>query len=100
MQDNFDVDENIVAKLSQKNQKLLTELNQKSEEQQRDFVQKYINETEKKNENNNNNKAILDNLTIQWELKKIEISGLPSDIKSEERKKILEKKKKLLQEQF
>lgn len=100
LQDDFDVDENIVAKLSQKNQKLLTELSQKSEEQQCDFIQKYINETEKKIENNNNNKAILDNLTIQWELKKIEVSKLPFDVKNEERKKILEKKKKLLHEQF
>ena len=97
LQDDIDIDENIVAKLSQKNQKLLAELNGKSEEQQQTFSKKYIDDAIIFQDNVKN---ILNNLTIQWELKKIEISDLPIDIKSEERKKILEKKKRLLHQDF
>ena len=43
-------------------------------------------------------KKIFENLSIQWELAKIDTSNLPNEIKLEERKKIIMKKKEMLKD--
>ena len=96
LQDDFNVIENVVDRLLPHNQELLNNLNDKDETQKKAFCEKYQYDFQDKEGLLSNGKYILDNLIIQWELKKLDICDLPIDIKNRERKIILEKKKKLL----
>lgn len=99
------IEEHVIPKLMSKNQKLLSELNEKSDEQKQEFYAKYKNNISDKNVNNSNsrdvncneNMSVLSNIIIQWKLTKIDNSNLEDCVKSMEKKKILEKKKKILQ---
>jgi len=99
LQDDLDTDESVISKLSPKNQQLLADLNKNTDEQKQLFYNQYINNSLCKNEQTTDTqKCMFDNLVIQWKLVKTENNNLSSDVSNQERKKILENKKKMLDE--
>ena len=100
--EDIDNNDNFLSRLSPKNQQLLTNLLEKEENLKKNFCNKYLKEVLEHNNlmetNLNFYKKIFENLSIQWELAKIDTSNLPNEIKLEERKKIIMKKKEMLKD--
>ena len=97
LQDDSEIQENIVPRFLQKNQDLLINMQEKNDEQKNIFCDHYLNDIPAVERSNiNMMRNVLNNLLIQWELTHLEGSNLPMEVKNEERKKILAKKKKIL----
>ena len=91
------ITEGVMLRMNIENQKIFENILEKEEKYKIEFIKKYI---EKKNIENSSCfdeiKSLLNATITEWEIVKINNSNMPNEIKLEEKKKILENKKKIL----
>ncbi len=87
--------ENILTKLSKKNQNLFYKLQQENEGIRRSFIGRFS-----VNNNGLYNQNRIDDFLFALEIKKVEVSNLPQSIKTSEIQKLLDKKKEVILKSF